>query len=124
MLEVKQNCWKEYEYTISAFEASLGLEALVIYIQKSFFGKKSLAYARFNLYWPSGIDNCKDMQVLIAVKKDILNKIIIENQTDLANHPYCVVLDIKKLNLVFGKYFRTTRVLNLYDNKIGNRYVG
>ncbi len=32
------------------------------------------------------MDNQKDMQVLIAVKKDILNMVIIENRTDLVCH--------------------------------------
>ena len=63
------------------------------------------------------------MQVLIAVRKDILNKVIIENRTDLVSHPYCIVLDIKELNSVSGKISRRTRVVNLYDNKIGNGYV-
>ena len=43
------------------------------------------------------------MQVLIAVKKDILNKVIIENRTDLISHPYCIVLDILERNPVSGK---------------------
>ena len=44
------------------------------------------------------------MRVLIAVKKDILNKVIIENWTDLVSHPYCIVLDIRELHPVSGKY--------------------
>ena len=60
------------------------------------------------------------MQVLIAVRKDILNKVIIENQTDLVSHPYYIILNIRELNPVSGKYWRKTRVINLYDNKIDN----
>ncbi len=120
MLVVQQNCGKGYECTISALEAGLGLEASVVCIQEPFLGNRSLAHAGFSLYWLSGTDNRKDMRVLIAVRKDILNKVIIENRTDLASHPYCIVLDIKKLNPVSGKYSRRTRVVNLYDNKIGN----
>ena len=63
------------------------------------------------------------MQVLITVRKDILNKVIIKNRINLSSHPYCLILDIKELNPVLRKYFRRTKVVNLYDNKIGNRYV-
>lgn len=81
---------------------------------------QSLAHAGFNLYWPFGTDNWKDMRVLIAVKKDILNKVIIKNWTDLVSHLYCIVLDIREFNPVSRKYSRRTRVDNFYDNKIGN----
>ena len=123
MLVIQQNCGKGYEYTISALEAGLGLEASVVCIQESFLGNQSLAHGGFNLYWPSGTDNRRDMRVLVAIKKDILNKVIIENRTDLVSHPYCIVLDIRERNPTSEKYSRKTRVVNLYDNKIGNRCV-
>ncbi len=63
------------------------------------------------------------MRVLIAVKKDILNKVIIENRTNLVSHPYCIVIDVRERNPVSRKYSRRTRVVNLYDNKIGNECV-
>ena len=63
------------------------------------------------------------MQVLIAIRKDILNKVIIENRTDLVSHPYYIALDIKKLNQVSRKYSRKTQIVNLYDNKIGRECV-
>lgn len=63
------------------------------------------------------------MQVLITVKIDILNKLIIENWTDLVSHLYCIVLDIRKFNPVSRKYSKSTRVDNFYDNIIGNGYV-
>ena len=55
----------------AALEASLGLKASVVCIHEPFLGNRSLAHAGFNLYWPSGTDNRKDMRVLIAVRKDI-----------------------------------------------------
>ena len=54
---------------------------------------------RFNLYWPFGTTNRKDIQVLIVVKKDILSRIVVENRRDLVSYPYCVVLNIRKLDL-------------------------
>ena len=61
------------------------------------------------------------MRILIVVKKYILNKIIIENWTDLVNYPYYIILDIREYNPTSGKYLRKTRVVNVYDNKIGNK---
>ena len=63
------------------------------------------------------------MRVLIAVRKDLLNKVIIENRIDLISHPYCLDLDIRERNPASEKYSRRTRLVNLYDNKIGNRCI-
>ena len=123
MLIVQQNCGKGYECTIAALEAGLGLEAAIVCIQEPFLGNRSISHSGFNLYWPSGTDNRKNMRVLTAVRKDILNSIIIDNRTDLVSHPYCSVLDIKELHPVSRKVLRKTRVVNLYDNKIGRGQV-
>ena len=123
MFVIQQNCEKRYEYTISTFEAGFSLEASIICTQEPFLGKQSLVHAEFNSYWLSATDNRKNMQVLIAVRKDILNKVIIENQTNLVSHLYCIVLDIKELNQVLRKYSRRTKIVNLYDNKISRRCV-
>ena len=120
MLVIQQNCGKGYECTISALEAGLGLDAAIVCIQEPFLGNRSISHPGFNLYWPSGTDNRKNMRVLTAVRKDILNNVIIENRTDLVCHPYCMVLDIRECNPVSRKYSRRTRVVNLYDNKIGS----
>lgn len=95
MLIVQQNCGKGYKYTISTFETGLGFNISVICIQELFLANRSLAHAGFNLYWPFRTYNQKDMQVLIVVKKGILNRIVIENRTDLVSHPYYMVFDIK-----------------------------
>ena len=86
-------------------------------------GNQSLVHIRFNLYWPSKTDNHKDIYVLIIIKKDILNKVIIENRTDLISHPYYIILDIREYNPISEKYLKKTRIVNFYDNKIDNGYV-
>lgn len=63
------------------------------------------------------------MQVLMAVKKDILHKVIINNQTDLVSYPYCFDLDIQELHSLTQKVGRKTRVFNLYDDKVGRGQV-
>ena len=58
------------------------------------------------------------MRVLIAIRKDILSKVVIQNRTDLVNHPYYIVFDIRELYPQSRKCLRKTRVVNLYDNKV------
>lgn len=86
---------------------------MVVYIQKSSLGNQSLTHIGFNLYLPSEINNKKDMQVLITVRNDILNKVIDENWTNLVSHLYFIILNIRKLNLISGESLRKTRVVNL-----------
>lgn len=108
---------------IFTLEACFDLEALVVCIQESFLRNYSLAYAGLNLYWPSEMDNRKNIQVVIAIRKYILNKVIIENWTNLVSHPYYIVLDIKKRSPGSKKYSRRNRIVNRYDNMISNGYV-
>ncbi len=119
---IQQNCGKGYECTISALEAGLGLGAAVVCIQEPFLGNRSISHSGFHLYWPAGTENRRDMRVLTAVRKDIVSGVIVENRTDLASHPYCMVLDFKEPYQEPGKLPRRTRVVNLYDNKLGEGY--
>lgn len=84
-------------------------------------GNQDISHSGFNLYWPSGVDSRKDMRVLTAVRKDTLNRVFIENRADLISHPYCSVLNIKELHPISGKALRRTRIVNIYDNKVGRR---
>ena len=59
------------------------------------------------------------MRVLTAVRKDMLSKVVVKNWTDLVSQPYCMVLDIREPQPQEGKAFRRTRVVNIYDNKVG-----
>lgn len=81
-------------------------------------GKKNLAHAEFNLYWPVKAHDRKDNRVLIAVKKDLLDKTIVKNRTDLIIHPYCMVLDITEREIHTKGWQRKTRIVNIYDNKL------
>ena len=118
MLIVQQNCGRGYECTISALEAGLGLNAEVVCIQEPFLRKRTISHSGFHFYWPSGVEK-KFTRVLIAIRKDLCNEIIFENRTDLADHPYCLVLDIKELYPKTARVLRRTRIVNLYDNIIG-----
>lgn len=65
-------------------------------------------------------NNQKDMLVLIIVKKDILNKVIIKNWTDLISHLYYIIFDSKDHRPGSKKFSRMIKVVNLYDNNISN----
>ena len=104
MLVIQQNCGKRYKCTISALETALSLEASIIFIQESFVRNRRISHSGFNLYWPSGFEDRKDIRVFTAVRKDIVNKVIFENRSDLISHPYCIVLDVKELHEKHQRY--------------------
>lgn len=81
------------------------------------FRKPKYLNSEFNFYGPSGTHDCKDNQVFIAVKKDLLNKTILENRTDLVSHPYGMVLDITEREIHTQRRKRT-RIVNIYDNTL------
>lgn len=58
-----------------------------------FWGNRSISHSGFNLYWPSGTHGRNDNRDLIAVRKDLLDKTIVKNRTDLVSHSYGMVLD-------------------------------
>lgn len=62
------------------------------------------------------MDNQKDMQVFIVVKKNIFNKVIMENRTNFISYPYCINLNIRKCNPASKKYSKRLKVVNFYDN--------
>lgn len=59
------------------------------------------------------------MQVLKIIRENIISTVIIENQIDLVTYLYCIDFDIKKLYPQSGKFLHKTKVINLYDNKVG-----
>ena len=61
------------------------------------------------------------MQVLVAIRKDILSQVIVKHQIDLVSHFYYIVLDIKKFQAESRKYPRKTKIVNLYNNKVGKK---
>lgn len=76
-----------------------------------------ITHSAFNFYWPGGIRF--DARVLTAVKKELVNKIMVENKTDLVDHPYFLALDIRDMDSRLNKPARRTRVVNAYDNRVG-----
>ncbi len=57
----------------------------------------------------------------MVVRRDFVDKIVIEHTTDLVNHLYFMLLKIWDLDLS-KKLGRKTRVLHVYDNRVGQGY--
>lgn len=53
------------------------------------------------------------------MKKELVNKIIVEDRTHLVDHPYFLALDIRDMDSRLNKPARRTRVVNAYDNRVG-----
>ena len=47
----------------------------------------------FNLYWLGG--ERKDARVLIVIRKDFVNRVVIEKRSDLIDYLYVIILDIR-----------------------------
>lgn len=44
---------------------------------------------------------------------------MLENRSDLTSYIYCMILDIKELHLKNKSPIQRTRVVNIYDNIVG-----
>ena len=56
---------------------------------------------------------------MTAMKKELIDKIVVDHRTNLVNHPYFILLEIWELDFWLKKPERKTRVVNLYDNWVG-----
>lgn len=117
MLVVQHNCGRGYESTIAALETSLSIGAGIACLQESFIGNRSISHSAFNFYWPGGLRN--EARVLTAIKKELVSRIVVDNRTDLVDHPYFLALDIRDIDSRTNKPARQTRVVNSYDNRVG-----
>ncbi len=56
----------------------------MIYLQELFLGGKNITYSAFNFYWPGRVTT--EARVLTLVKNDLVDKIVMENRSNLADH--------------------------------------
>lgn len=84
-----------------ALETALNIGAGVVMLQEPFIGNQELFHSAFNFYWPQRDRTAT--RTMIAVRKDLLDKIVVEHRTDLVNHPYFILLEIRDLNNREGK---------------------
>lgn len=66
---------------------SPSIEVEIVSLQEPFIGNKSTTtHSAFNVYLPQKLKN--EARVLTSVKKDLVDKIIVDKRTDLVDHPY------------------------------------
>ena len=99
-----------------ALKTALNIGAGIVILKEPFIGSRKLSYSAFNLYWPQGDRTA--MRVMIAMRRNLVDKIVVEYKTDLINHFYFMFLEIQDLNLS-KKPRRKTEILNIYDNQVG-----
>ena len=115
MLVLQHNCRRAYAITIAALELGLQLGVGLACLQEPYIDR-DFSHGGYLLYWPEG--GRRDCRVVIAVRRDLLDQLIIEARTDLISHPYILAVDIWDLDRAREKA-RRTRVINCYDNWVG-----
>lgn len=96
-------------------EIALSIGARLVILQEPFIGNRELAHSAFNIYWLQR--NKTTIRVMIVVRNDLLDKIVVEYRTNLVNHSYFILLKVRNLDLS-KQPGRKTGVLNVYDNQM------
>ena len=91
MLVLQHNCRRAYAITIAALELGLQLGVGLACLQEPYIDR-DFSHGGYLLYWPEG--GRRDCRVVIAVRRDLLDQLIIEARTDLISHPYILTVDI------------------------------
>ena len=111
MRVLQHNCNRRYAYVQAALQACLEAGAGIACLQEP--GDMEVSHPGFLFYRPSG--PYKTCRVVTAVRRDLVDRIVVEARTDLVDHPYCLVVDIREQG-------RCTRVVNCYDAWLGQHY--
>lgn len=69
-----------------ALETAITVEAGIIIIQEPYIGNREILHSAFNFYWSQS--ERKNIRVMIAVKRNLVDKIMVDHKTDLKNNPY------------------------------------
>jgi ribonuclease HI len=112
---LQHNCRGAYPITIAALELGLELEVGLVCLQEPYRG--TFNHRGYLLYWPNKGEQ-DDYRVAIAVRRDLLDQMVIEARTDLVSHPYVMTMDIWELGTARERV-RRTRIINCYDNWLG-----
>ena len=96
MLIIKYDCGRGYESTVMALETALIIKVGMVRLQEPFISNREISHSAFNFYWPQG--DRSEIRVVTAIRKDLMDKLVVENRTDLVNHPYFILLEIQKLD--------------------------
>ncbi|EED14176.1 hypothetical protein TSTA_103950, partial [Talaromyces stipitatus ATCC 10500] len=114
MIVLQHNCACTGAVVHTALEAALQAGAGMACLQEPpVRGKYQISHPGFLLYWPEGPR--EHARVVTAIRRDLVRDLVVEARTDLANHPYFMVVDVLEQG-------RRTRIVNCYDNWLGARH--
>lgn len=94
-------------------DQSIGTSMVIL--QKLFTDICKIDHSVFNFYWLEA--KKKEIKIIIGIQKELTNKIVIKHKTDFFNHPYIMILEIRKLDLRSKKPEKKTQTVNVYDNQ-------
>lgn len=101
MLVVQHNYGQGYQSIVMALKTELSIKAGIIMVRNLLISNQEIYHSRFNFYWPQ--DDRKNIKVMMAIRKNLMDKIVINHRTDLGNHLYFILLEIRELNLQFER---------------------
>ncbi len=58
----------------------------------------------------------QNIRVMTAVKKDLVDKVVVDHRTDLIDYLYFMLLDVREIDSRSKRSGRKTRVINVHDN--------
>ncbi|POS87202.1 hypothetical protein EPUL_001602 [Erysiphe pulchra] len=93
---IHHNCQHMYAVCQAAFQAGIETSAELVCIQEPYVGAGGMTYPVYNIRW-SSVGNPGCQQVAVGIKKDLDGQIVVENRSDLFDHPYLIVLDVWEL---------------------------
>jgi hypothetical protein len=90
---VQHNCRKTYAIIIAVLETGLALKTEIMCLQEPYIEINNITHGGYTILWPETESKDKK-RVLIIIRKDLQNNLIIEPRTDLINYLYALALDI------------------------------
>lgn len=99
-----------------AMKTALSGKASIVMIQELFIDNREICYSGFKFHLPQ--NEKKEIRVMKAIKKNLADKIMLDHRTDLIDHLYFMLLEIRKLNIKSKKLDRKIQVMNMYINRI------
>lgn len=120
VLIIQHNYRCRYKSIAMALKIVLNIQTKIILLQKLFIGNWELVHSTFNFYWL--LRDRTTIRVIIEVRKNLLDKIVIEHKTNLVNYFYFISLEIQDLNQQSKWPGKKTQLLNTYNKEIRQGY--
>jgi hypothetical protein len=90
---VQHNYRKAHVIIIAVLETGLTLKTEIVCLQKPYIEINNITHGGYTILWPE--TELRDKKkILIIIRKDLQNNLIIKPRTDLINYPYALTLDI------------------------------